>query len=379
MIVGNLFREIAMNRLTRNARRLCATLLAALAGPCLAEPLPPLPALNIDIAETSVSGISSGGFMAVQFQVAHSATVKGAGIVAAGPWYCARNDAVTATTRCSCTGEPVLRCEVTATSTEVPELVARAREQGNAGAIDDPANLAGHRVVMLSGEKDALVPKEITTQLKAFYAALGVPDSNLVSHPLANAGHTMPTTNFGVACPLTDTPYIGKCGFDGAKALLKGIYPDMHGPASSKAKGQYIRFDQKPYVPADWPYSYLWNTGLDSSGWLYVPKSCARGERCRLHVALHGCKQGQSYLPLHPPPGGGLYYGTTFVRNTGYDRWADNNHLVILFPQAVSIPGANPNGCWDWWGYTDGHFADRQGVQIRALRAMVEQLASGRR
>ena len=36
------------------------------------------------------------------------------------------------------------------------------------------------------------------------------------------------------------------------------------------------------------------------------------------HIALHGCKQGQSFLPLKPPPGGGLYYGTTFVRNAGY-------------------------------------------------------------
>ncbi len=35
----------------------------------------------------TVSGISSGGFMAVQFHVAHSSTVGGAGVVAGGPYW----------------------------------------------------------------------------------------------------------------------------------------------------------------------------------------------------------------------------------------------------------------------------------------------------
>ena len=112
------------------------------------------------------------------------------------------------------------------------------------------------------------------------------------------------------------------------------------------------------------------STGLDSTAWAYVPNSCAKGEKCRVHIALHGCKQGQSYLPLTPPPGGGLYNGTLFVKHTGYDQWADNNHIVILYPQAVSIPFRNPNGCWDWWGYTGPDYATKNAVQIRTLRAM---------
>ena len=96
-------------------------------------------------------------------------------------------------------------------------------------------------------------------------------------------------------------------------------------------------------------------------------------------MVFHGCKQGQSFLPLRRPPDGGLYNGTTFVRNTGYDRWADTNRLVVLLPQAVSIPWKNPNGCWDWWGFTDADYATRDGIQIRSVRAMIERLASGRR
>ena len=66
------------------------------------------------------------------------------------------------------------------------------------------------------------------------------------------------------------------------------------------------------------------------------------------------------------------------MRHAGYAAWADTNRIVVLFPQAVSIPGLNPNGCWDWWGYTDENYANKTGVQISALRAMVDRIASGR-
>jgi poly(3-hydroxybutyrate) depolymerase len=49
-----------------------------------------LPAFNVDVAETSVSGVSSGAYMAVQFAVAHSRIVKGVGSVAGGPYGCAQ-------------------------------------------------------------------------------------------------------------------------------------------------------------------------------------------------------------------------------------------------------------------------------------------------
>src|SRR5512132_3856249 len=57
--------------------------------------------LNIDPTFITVSGISSGGFMAHQFHVAHSAHVAGAGIVAGGPYACSQGNAITAITACS--------------------------------------------------------------------------------------------------------------------------------------------------------------------------------------------------------------------------------------------------------------------------------------
>ena len=78
---------------------------ALLAGAAkeLAAQSPPLSEYNIDASQTSVSGLSSGGYMAVQFEVAFSSLVRGAGIIAGGPYYCAHGNPITATSVCSCT------------------------------------------------------------------------------------------------------------------------------------------------------------------------------------------------------------------------------------------------------------------------------------
>ena len=353
---------------------LAALALLLTAAHASADPQP-LPALNIDIKQTSVSGVSSGGYLAVQFQVAHSSIVKGAGIIAAGPWDCAQGDVVTATTKCSCTLEPTSStCKVSAASTNVPALVAATRQAAAKGLIDDPANLARQRVYTFAGGKDGTVPKPVVAQLGDYYRAMGLPHAALNAVVKAEAGHTMPTVDFGEACGVTGEPYIGQCGVDGARDILSWIYGPLKARQAGTPRGKFVQFDQRPYQPK---LGWFSKTGMDDSGWLYVPEACAKGQPCRLHIALHGCRQGQSYLPLTLVGGGSdMYYGVTFVKHAGYDTWADENHLVILFPQAVTTWN-NPNGCWDWWGYTDAHYADTQGVQIRALRAMADRLSSG--
>jgi poly(3-hydroxybutyrate) depolymerase len=54
-----------------------------------------LGAYNVDPDSVSVSGLSSGGFLAVQLGVAYSDIfVTGFGVFAGGPYDCARNQAV---------------------------------------------------------------------------------------------------------------------------------------------------------------------------------------------------------------------------------------------------------------------------------------------
>ena len=55
-------------------------------SPLLAAP--PLASYKVDINQTSVSGVSSGGAMAVQMHVAHSSIMRGVGVIAGVAYDC---------------------------------------------------------------------------------------------------------------------------------------------------------------------------------------------------------------------------------------------------------------------------------------------------
>jgi poly(3-hydroxybutyrate) depolymerase len=79
-------------------------------------------------------------------------------------------------------------------------------------------------------------------------------------------------------------------------------------------------------------------------------------------VALHGCRQNVAAV------------GEQWVRYAGYNRWADSNRIVVLYPQT----GAQAvNGCWDWWGYDNLHYATGEAPQMAGIKAMVEALSGG--
>ena len=60
-----------------------------------------LPKYNVSVSTVSVSGISSGGYMAAQMHFAYSKTIKkGAGVVAGGPVYCSQGNVMIATGPC---------------------------------------------------------------------------------------------------------------------------------------------------------------------------------------------------------------------------------------------------------------------------------------
>ena len=105
---------------------------------------------------------------------------------------------------------------------------------------------------------------------------------------------------------------------------------------------------------------------MADSGFVYVPKDCAAGARCRVHVAFHGCRQGIGFI------------GRSFARQAGYNRWADANRIVVLYPQAEKslFWPLNPRGCWDWWGYSGADYAARSGAQISAVHRMLIALGA---
>jgi len=65
----------------------------------------------------------------------------------------------------------------------------------------------------------------------------------------------------------------------------------------------------------------------------------------------------------------------TFIKGSGFARWANANRFVILFPQVSVNPLLNPKGCWDWWGYTGKDYLTKDAPQITAIWRMAERLA----
>lgn len=307
-----------------------------------------LPAVGIAPGSVTVSGISGGGYMAVQFHVAHSSLVHGVGVVAAGPYYCAEDSMRLALGRCMNGGEPI----------PTEELVSTTSRLALEDAIDPIANLSDDRVWLFHGAGDHTVAKPVVDALEAYYALLVAPANIMrVEHP--GAGHTFPArSKDAAACDVSASPYVGNCGIDGARELLQQLYGPLRA-GRPPAQGELAEFDQRPYAAAGGSESFA------DRGWLFVPAQCRAGaaKECRLHVVFHGCRQGSSFV------------GDAFVRQSGYLEAAAANDVVLLFPQLVpSYQPLNPNGCWDWWGYESSWYAVKGGPQMIAVRAMVDDL-----
>ena len=327
-----------------------------------------LPNLTLEPSVT-VSGLSSGGFFAHQFHVAHSELVAGAGIVAGGPYGCveaisnpylpfASLDRMSAAL-VACTNYWGDRFWGLAPSPpDASESVELIEDAFASGEIDDPAALSGDRAWLFRGDHDDLVPEGVAEALEGVYQHwIDGADLEVHEHP---AGHGLPVSEFPddsrfspTSCDAHAPPFINECGFDAAGLLLRHLHSDVPPePLDAHDAGTLMAFDQTPFTDA--------NAGLRAAGYVYVPDTCRR-QSCRLHVAFHGCRQGIE--AVHDD----------FVRDAGYNGWAAAGGLVVLYPQ-VTPSSANPNGCWDFWGYTGEDYRVQDGAQMRAVKAMVDRM-----
>lgn len=110
-------------------------------------------------------------------------------------------------------------------------------------------------------------------------------------------------------------------------------------PAASSPSGSITSFSQ------DAISQQLFNVdaavySMDSTGYVYTPTACASAQ-CDLLVVLHGCQQGYAAV------------GGALIHQANLNEYADTNQFIVLYPQVVAdIFLSNPEGCWDWWGYT---------------------------
>ncbi len=331
-----------------------------------AEPVA-LPAFQVDLNQTTVSGLSSGAFMAGQFAVAYSGIVSGAGIVAGGPYYCSGSPGifpyipymVNAMSACMNPAESNVAPPVAAVLWDAAQNFARQ------GLIDDTANLKRQRVYLFNGTQDKTVTRPVVDQTNAFYQLAGVPPAQIRYVNTVDAGHAIVTDkSTDQACPATAPPYINDCDFMQAGEILRHIFPNLN-PAATTLSGKFVTFNQRGFLHS--PYSSMSNTA-----YAYVPKACDT-QSCRVHVAFHGCRQSAATV------------GDRFYKGTGYNELADTNNMIVLYPQVDASPvyPYNPRGCWDFWGYTSVNpflpdFFQKSGMQMAAVKAMLDRLAEPR-
>ncbi len=302
-----------------------------------------LPKLVLD-KHIMVSGLSSGGYMAAQFHLAYSNEVQGAAIVAAGPVYCAANSLQTAFAHCL--NQP----------NSTPDLAAAKaylEAQQQTDGIDALENLADDKVWLFHGTKDTTVAAPVSDALAHQYQSL-LPKNNVVHIKDKPFAHHFPTDhNKGTDCEASTAPFIGSCGYDAAGALLSHLLPGLK-PRADKASGRLLELDQVALAPKA-------KGQLGATGYLYLPQSCSKGQSCRLHVSFHGCKQYAGAV------------GDVYARLTGLNEYADSNQLVVFYPQADKSV-MNPNGCWDWWGYSGENYATKNGAQMQAVKQLIDVL-----
>ena len=356
--------------------KLCGTVCALFFGavPTLAAESTALRGYNAAVGESSISGISSGAFMAVQFATAWSSVIRGVGVIAGGPYWCAKADAddivsgytlpvLNATGQCMKGPPPTIDLNL---------LLTKAEAKAASGDIDPTQNLSRQKIYLFHGYNDAVVDKSVTDATANFYRYfLGEAGrGNLYYQAALGAGHSLvvvleqPVKGLNGCNDNTD-PYIDQCGYDQAGILLQHIYGALNPPNRVKLTGTLKSFDQSIYSDPDDTDSL----SLGDTGYVFVPKDCEEGGECRVHVALHGCKQDAGDI------------GRKFVDDTGYNSWADTNHLIVLYPQTKSsllIP-YNPEACWDWWSYIDhgDNYVTKSGAQIRTIKAMLDVLTAG--
>lgn len=382
--------------------------------------------LNIEKGSLTVSGISSGGYMAHQFHIAYSLTVNGAGIIAGGPFHCAAGtDAGDSSPDLPPLVSPYLgnrevvtfynalcRCmSVRGGEPEVDRLyqsisqMAMATDPEDYGVlgpkIDNPKGLDGDKVFILAGRQDLTVDPRVGHALEQLYSKLAdgaKAKLSIRTEYEIEASHAFPVmesegpNNCSRQCKVGNTPfcqlyfnplafnagesvcnYINDCDYDTPGVLFRDFYGAAE-PGKEIIENLY-EFDQSEFirlVQAD-RYDQI---SLASYGHIYVPTACKGGASCKLHVAFHGCGQG------------GDDVASQYPRQTGYNRWAENNNIVVLYPRVkpyssptyslaamVTWKSTNPAGCWDWWGYTNGTTYDtKKGPQMLAVKCMVDRV-----
>lgn len=341
----------------------------------------PLPDLQADTSSISVSGLSSGAAMATQLGVAYSDRVTAVGMMAGPPYLCAQGSSDVAVVSCLTMnvdfwGIPGATVDMgRRDDVDASDLIAATRVFDVVeGSIAPLANLHRQRVWVSRGRRDAVVGPHATQAVRTFYTAFG---AALAPEDGPDVPHTLPTDKprMGPCDGRREDPdFVSSCGLDQVGRMFGYLFGWQPAERGQYRPDNLIRFDQARYLESG-PGRQRTPQELSMAreGRAYVPDECRQGG-CKVHVALHGCRQGSDKAY------------DVFTRKGGYNEWAESHRVIVLYPRVVVSNGLpfNPRGCWDWWGYAPNDridwrgYAKRGASQMRSIMNMVDALGGGR-
>jgi poly(3-hydroxybutyrate) depolymerase len=284
-----------------------------------------LGSFNVNPNTVTVAGVSSGGFMAVQLQVAYSKSIFGTAVFAGGTYFCAQYDLADWVTACT-----------TGFGVPVASLASFTNSESAAGQIDPVSNIGGKPIYMFSALLDTTVQQLAMNDLQTYYQSF-TDNSYITYNNSTEAEHSWVTPDGVNPCFTLAAPFINNCGIDPEETFLTMFYGTLNPRHSGTLEGNFIQFNQNQFCPNN----NCASIDMDSAAWLFVPQSCAQQQACRLVIALHGCLQNQQTI------------GTTFIQKSGINEWADGNNIIVLFRKlsprlclqtqtAAGIGGATP-------------------------------------
>ena len=233
---------------------------------------------NVNPSHVYVSGISSGGFMAVQLHFAYSGTFKGAAIYAGGPDYCGQDSETTADIDCG--GAGLYTSELAASENYI-------NANQNTSGMDPVSNISGQPVYLWSGTGDTVVPQKTMNDLQTEYQKYG---ASVTYDNSYDAEHGWESPYGANSCDTLGSPYMIDCsGYDSEKTFLSKFLGTLSTKNTGTLTGSLINFDQTPFGGG--------SNDLDTNGWVFVPAACASGSSCAVVVvALDGCEQYQAVI-----------------------------------------------------------------------------------
>eukprot|EP01106_Pelomyxa_sp_JSP_P001139 TRINITY_DN1172_c0_g1_i4.p1 TRINITY_DN1172_c0_g1~~TRINITY_DN1172_c0_g1_i4.p1 ORF type:complete len:243 (-),score=81.57 TRINITY_DN1172_c0_g1_i4:57-728(-) len=217
--------------------------------------------------------------------------------------------------------------------------------------------MASGKAFFFTGTKDTVVNPGVVAKAEDYATKFGTPYQK---EDTIAAEHSWVTLDYGSACTYKGEPYINKCSYDLSGTMYNYFYGTLNAKGTQVAANM-LTFDQSLYTPTGKTPASI---SLASTGYVYVPTACQQGQACKLTLVFHGCLQTTADI------------GDKFYKNVGVNEWAETNNIIVVYPQAVkSAMLSNPNGCFDWWGYTDSLMTDtysvKTGAQMSTMRNMI--------